>query len=72
MRVSEWGNSLGVRLPRATVDELGLKPGDDLEVVAAAPSRLVIALGAGCDVLLTEDLQAGRRVNGLAIVNPFV
>ncbi len=30
------------------------------------------ALAAGCDTLLTEDLQTGRRVNGLTIVNPFV
>ena len=29
------------------------------------------ALEAGCDTLLTEDLQAGRRVDGLRIVNPF-
>ena len=26
MVVSRWGNSLGVRLPRALVDSLGLKP----------------------------------------------
>ena len=30
------------------------------------------ALAAGCDTLLTEDLQAGQRVVGLTIVNPFV
>ena len=30
------------------------------------------ALDAGCDTLLTEDLQAGRRVDGLSIVSPFV
>ena len=30
------------------------------------------ALAAGCDTLLTEDLQAGQRVAGLTIVNPFV
>ena len=30
------------------------------------------ALVARCDTLLTEDLQNGRRVNGLTIVNPFV
>ena len=42
MLVSKWGNSLGVRLPRALVDELGLEPGDDLEVVAAAPTRLLV------------------------------
>ena len=29
------------------------------------------ALAAGCDTLLTEDLQTGRRIEGLTIVNPF-
>ncbi len=29
------------------------------------------ALEAGCDTLLTEDLQTGRRIKGLTIVNPF-
>ena len=29
------------------------------------------ALEARCDRLLTEDLQNGRRINGLTIVNPF-
>ena len=28
------------------------------------------ALEASCDTLLTEGLQAGRRVDGLSIVNP--
>ena len=32
---------------------------------------IAAALQAGCDQLLTEDLQAGRRIKGLAIVNPF-
>ncbi|MDE0175769.1 MAG: PIN domain-containing protein [Defluviicoccus sp.] len=32
---------------------------------------LASALEAGCDTLLTEDLQAGRRIEGLTIVNPF-
>ena len=42
MRVSKWGNSLGVRLPRALVNDLGLKPGDELEVVAATPTRVAV------------------------------
>lgn len=29
------------------------------------------ALRSGCSVLLSEDLQTGRRINGLEIVNPF-
>ncbi|MYE10322.1 MAG: PIN domain-containing protein [Gammaproteobacteria bacterium] len=32
---------------------------------------LASALEAGCEVVLTEDLQAGRRIAGLTIVNPF-
>lgn len=43
MQVSKWGNSLAVRLPKALVDDLGLKPGDKLEIVSAKPERLAIA-----------------------------
>ena len=42
MVVSRWGNSLGVRLPRALVDDLGLHPGDELEVVAATSTRIEV------------------------------
>ncbi len=43
MRVSKWGDSLAVRLPKAVVDELGLKVGDRLEVVSATRERLAVA-----------------------------
>ncbi|NEW97045.1 AbrB/MazE/SpoVT family DNA-binding domain-containing protein [Rhodopseudomonas sp. BR0G17] len=33
MRVPKWGNSLAVRLPKALVDKLELKGGDELNVV---------------------------------------
>jgi predicted nucleic acid-binding protein len=29
------------------------------------------AIRSGCSVLYSEDLQAGRRIDGLEIVNPF-
>jgi predicted nucleic acid-binding protein len=29
------------------------------------------ALNAGCQVLYSEDLQDGRRIDGLEVVNPF-
>ena len=35
MRVAKWGNSLALRLPRAVVEALGLKEGDDIEVHVA-------------------------------------
>ena len=43
MQVSKWGNSLAVRLPKALVEDLGLKPGDDVAVVSATPKRIAIA-----------------------------
>ena len=43
MRVSKWGNSLAVRLPKALVDDLDLKAGDRLEIVSANRGRLTIA-----------------------------
>ncbi len=43
MKVSKWGNSLAVRLPRSVVEELDLKSGDSLAVVSAAPTRIVLA-----------------------------
>jgi predicted nucleic acid-binding protein len=30
------------------------------------------AIEAGCDTLFSEDLQNGRTIGGLAIVNPFL
>jgi len=35
MQVAKWGNSLAIRLPRAVVEALGLKEGDDIEVHVA-------------------------------------
>lgn len=42
MQVSKWGNSLAVRLPKALVDELGLKPGDELKIVEASKKQIVV------------------------------
>ncbi|MGY4499314.1 putative nucleic acid-binding protein [Bradyrhizobium sp. GM24.11] len=33
---------------------------------------LAAAIEAGCDVLYSEDMQHGRSIAGLAIVNPFL
>jgi len=32
MKISRWGNSLGVRLPASVVEALDLKEGDDIKV----------------------------------------
>jgi antitoxin MazE len=43
MIVSKWGNSLAVRLPKALVEQLGLKEGDELDVVASEAGKLIVA-----------------------------
>lgn len=43
MKVAKWGNSLAVRLPQSLVDELGLKSGDQLDVLSARADRIVVA-----------------------------
>ena len=47
MLVSKWGNSLAVRLPKALVDELGLKEGDELNVVAAKNGAIEVETREG-------------------------
>lgn len=42
MQISKWGNSLAVRLPKALVEELGLKEGDELNVVAASKETIEV------------------------------
>ncbi|WP_027545249.1 AbrB/MazE/SpoVT family DNA-binding domain-containing protein [Bradyrhizobium sp. WSM2254] len=42
MQVSKWGNSLAVRLPKVLVEELGLKEGDELDVVAARKGTIEV------------------------------
>ncbi|MCK1641813.1 AbrB/MazE/SpoVT family DNA-binding domain-containing protein [Bradyrhizobium sp. 157] len=33
MRVSNWGDSLAVRLPKTLIEKMGLKVGDELNIV---------------------------------------
>ncbi len=42
MRVAKWGNSLAVRLPKALVDNLDLRAGDEVQIVARTPGGLVV------------------------------
>ncbi len=63
MRVSKWGNSLAVRLPKAIVNDLGLKAGDRLEIVSADPGRLAIARDA-------RRLRAIERMRARALPIP--
>jgi len=43
MQVAKWGNSLAVRLPKAIVDALELKEGDDIEITVAGDRKFEVA-----------------------------
>ena len=60
MLVSKWGNSLAVRLPKALVEELGLKEGDELKVVAAKNGAIEVE---------TKDDQRRRALDRMAARN---
>ncbi len=40
MRLAKWGNSLAIRLPKAVVEILDLKEGDDIEITVAEKQSL--------------------------------
>ena len=42
MRVARWGNSLAVRIPRALVEELSLKEGDEVCLVGSSRGQLLV------------------------------
>jgi antitoxin MazE len=60
MRISRWGNSLAVRLPKALVEQLGLKEGDQLNVVAPRDGAIEVE---------TQKDQRGRALDRMAARN---
>lgn len=60
MQVARWGNSLAIRLPVAVVRELGLREGDEIEIVALDRQRW----GVHPAVTPVDALKALRRLRG--------
>ncbi len=54
MLVAKWGNSLAVRLPKAVVEALELKEGDDIEIVVAGKHRFEVARDRSREKALAE------------------
>ncbi len=48
MRVLKWGDSLAVQLPNALVERMGLRAGDEINIVDVVERTLVVQ---------TEDLR---------------
>ncbi len=60
MQVAKWGNSLAVRLPKAVVEALGLKEGDDIEIVVADKRRFEVARDRSREIALAKIKQLQR------------
>jgi len=54
MQVAKWGNSLAVRLPRALVDALGLKEGDEVEIRAVDRNTFELSTAPTVEQILAE------------------
>jgi antitoxin MazE len=42
MQVSKWGDSLAVRLPKALVEKMGLRAGDELNIIDVVERTLIV------------------------------
>lgn len=59
MQVAKWGNSLAIRLPASVVEALGLREGDDIEVLIADQRVFQIRKKPGSEAAL-EQLRRFR------------
>jgi len=60
MLISKWGNSLAVRLPKALIEELGLKEGDEVRLVKANDNQSTLTVEKPKKHELLEKLRAFR------------
>ncbi|RAH95407.1 AbrB/MazE/SpoVT family DNA-binding domain-containing protein [Acuticoccus sediminis] len=59
MQIAKWGNSLAVRLPAELVRDLGLKEGDQIDLVPGAGGLSVVR-----QPRVEEVLEGLRRFRG--------
>jgi antitoxin MazE len=66
MQVAKWGNSLGVRLPVALVQELGISEGDELEVrpVKRKTAKATPVVEVSKEASVKELLESMRKYRG--------
>jgi antitoxin MazE len=60
MQVSRWGNSLAIRIPASVVEALGLKEGDNVEIVVEGAKSFSIQKAAET----RELLERVRKMRG--------
>ncbi|MGE0698320.1 MAG: AbrB/MazE/SpoVT family DNA-binding domain-containing protein [Hyphomicrobiaceae bacterium] len=61
MKVAKWGNSLAVRLPADLVEALGLKEGDEIELVPGESGLAVARIPDRLELLAELRKLRGTR-----------
>lgn len=60
MRVSKWGDSLAVRLPKALVEELNLRAGDEVDLEQVRPGVIGVRRREQKDEFLRRVMALAR------------
>ncbi len=72
VKVSEWGNSLAVRLPKAVIDQLGLKAGDEAQVELEGDKAILSSVNPVIRARMSIDDMIGemRRLKAKGVTEP--
>lgn len=62
VKIAKWGNSLGLRLPKAAVEAAGVRPGTELDLLVEAGEFRLRPLGRSSRQLLEEMVAEARRL----------
>jgi antitoxin MazE len=62
MQVSKWGNSLAIRLPAAVVEELKLKPGDEVNIRVENKDNFLVERKPTREELIARIRATGGRL----------
>jgi antitoxin MazE len=62
VQVAKWGNSTAVRLPKSVTEELGLRPGSQLDLVVEGREMRLRAVRKTSAELLEEMIAEMKRL----------
>ncbi len=72
VKVSEWGNSLAIRLPKAVADQLGLRAGDEAEVELKGAKAILSSVQPAVKARMSigDMIAEMRRLKATGVAEP--